>query len=123
MGGDGSGTDEQLFTYHWIDLSGCHQAKDFYLALAAVVVIGAAMVSVLATVNSLIQTLVPDNVRGRVLSWHTMSYLGLHPVGSLIIGKMAEQWSTSTALAVWVTIPLVLVLALFFAVPELRHLE
>lgn len=107
----------------FLGVLGLALSKNFYLSLAALLVIGAAMVSVLATVNSLIQTLVSDNVRGRVLSWHTMSYLGLHPVGSLIIGKMAEQWSTPTALAVWVTIPLVLVLALFFAVPELRHLE
>ncbi len=45
-------------------------------------VAGGAMVGSVATANSLIQTLVPDSIRGRVLSMHTMAFLGFTPLGS-----------------------------------------
>jgi MFS family permease len=66
------------------------------LLLAAV---GFAMVSSVATVNSLIQTNVPDAIRGRVLSMHTMAFLGFTPLGSLLVGALAERWDAPTALA------------------------
>ena len=62
-------------------------------------VVGGAMVSSVATVNSLIQTLVPDSIRGRVLSMHTMAFLGFTPLGSLLVGALAERWGPATALA------------------------
>jgi len=62
-------------------------------------VVGAAMVNSVATVNSLIQTIVPDSIRGRVLSMHTMAFLGFTPLGSLLVGTLAETWGTPTALA------------------------
>ncbi len=66
------------------------------LLMAAV---GFSMVSSVATVNSLIQTQVPDALRGRVLSMHTMAFLGFTPLGSLLIGALAERWDAPTALA------------------------
>jgi MFS family permease len=60
---------------------------------------GGAMVSCVATVNSLIQTQVPDHLRGRVLSMHTMAFLGFTPLGSLVVGTLAEWWDAPTALA------------------------
>jgi len=66
------------------------------LLMAAV---GFSMVSSVATVNSLIQTIVPDAIRGRVLSMHTMAFLGFTPLGSLLVGALAERWDAPTALA------------------------
>jgi len=57
------------------------------------------MVSSFFTVNSLIQTIVPDAIRGRVLSMHTMAFLGFTPLGSLLVGALAERWDAPTALA------------------------
>ena len=98
-------------------------SRNFYLSLGALLVLGGAMITANATVNSLIQTLVPDAMRGRVLSWHTMSYLGLHPVGALVIGQLAERWGTPAALAASAAIPLSILTVLFLAVPALRRLE
>jgi len=66
------------------------------LLMAAV---GFSMVSSVATVNSLIQTIVPDAIRGRVLSMHTMAFLGFTPLGSLLVGALAERWDAPIALA------------------------
>lgn len=95
----------------------------FYLSLAALAVIGGAMVCAVATINSLLQTLVPDAVRGRVLGWHSMAYLGFSPIGSLLVGLLADTWGTPAALALSAAGPLVLTLVLLLALPWLRHLQ
>ncbi|MFQ5663278.1 MAG: MFS transporter [Terriglobia bacterium] len=102
----------------WLALS-----RNFYLSLLALFVLGGAMVAVVATVNSLIQTLVPDSVRGRVLSWHTMAYFGFSPLGSLLVGTLADTWGTPAALALSAAGPLVVTAVLFLAVPWVRHLH
>lgn len=98
-------------------------SKTFLLSMVALVVAGGAMVCAVATINSLIQTLVPDAVRGRVLSWHTMAYFGFSPLGSLLVGSLAHVWGTPAALAISVAGPLVLSAVLVMAVPWLRHLQ
>ena len=98
-------------------------SRNFHLTLLALVVTGAAVVCSVATVNSLIQTLVPDNVRGRVLSWHTMAYFGFAPLGSLLVGWLADTWGTPAALALAAAGPLVVTAGLLVGVPWLRRLQ
>jgi len=76
-----------------------------------------------ATVNSLIQTLVPDAIRGRVLSMHTMAFLGFTPLGSLLVGAIAERWTTPMALALSSGFALVLTGVVAFAAPSVRRLK
>lgn len=98
-------------------------SRDFYLSLLALVLAGGAMVCSVATINSLIQTLVPDEVRGRVLSWHTMAYFGGSPVGSLLVGVMAHSLGTPAALAIAAAGPLLVAVGLLVGVRWLRHLQ
>ena len=86
-------------------------------------VVGGAMVSSVATVNSLIQTLVPDSIRGRVLSMHTMAFLGFTPLGSLLVGALAERWGTPTALALSSGVALLLTAIIAFLAPSVRRLQ
>jgi MFS family permease len=86
-------------------------------------VVGGTMVNAVATVNSLIQTLVPDAIRGRVLSMHTMAFFGFTPLGSLLVGTLAERFGPPAALAVSSSIALVLVAIIAVSVPELRKLK
>jgi MFS family permease len=53
----------------------------------------------LNTSNTLLQSLVPDHMRGRVLSFYTMSFLGMAPVGSLLLGSAADVFDVSTVFA------------------------
>jgi MFS family permease len=41
--------------------------------------------------NVLVQTQVPDELRGRVMSIYTLAFFGLMPFGSFIAGRLAEQ--------------------------------
>ncbi len=85
--------------------------------------VGAAMVNSVATVNSLIQTLVPDTIRGRVLSMHTMAYLGFTPLGSLLVGVLAERWGAPAALGLSSGFALVVTTLIAFAAPGVRRLH
>ncbi len=100
----------------------CLSRKPLLSALLLAVV-GGAMVSSVATVNSLIQTLVPDSIRGRVLSMHTMAYLGFTPLGSLLVGALAEHWGTPAALACSSGFALVVTVVIALAVPAVRRLQ
>lgn len=93
------------------------------LSALLLAMVGGAMVSSVATINSLIQTLVPDSIRGRVLSMHTMSYFGFTPLGSLLVGVLAEHWGTPTALALSSGFALLLTAVIVFAAPSVRRLQ
>lgn len=61
-----------------------------YLALAFTTITGMGMMSQTAATNTFLQTHVADHMRGRVISYFIMSYQGIIPIGSLLIGIMAS---------------------------------
>jgi MFS family permease len=48
------------------------------------------MMQGMAGSNTVIQTLVPEDKRGRVMSYYTMAFMGMAPFGSLLAGTMAN---------------------------------
>ncbi len=63
---------------------------NLWITLPALFVIGTATLTFLGTSNTLIQTLSPDEVRGRAISVYTMVALGIVPGGALIIGALGS---------------------------------
>lgn len=61
------------------------------LALFFLVLTGLGMIMQLALSNTLIQTLVDNDKRGRVMSLFTVSFLGMAPFGSMLAGSVAER--------------------------------
>lgn len=98
-------------------------SRNFWLSLAALTLAGGAMVCAVGTINSLLQTLVPDKVRGRVLGWHSMAYLGFSPVGSLLVGTLADRLGTPAALAVSAAGPLLVAVAMLLTLRWLWRLQ
>ena len=45
----------------------------------------------LAATNTIVQTVVPEHLRGRVMAFYTMAFLGTAPIGSLIAGCVAQR--------------------------------
>jgi len=68
-------------------------SKNMYLSIALLVPIGYSMVHQMALSNTLLQVSVPDEIRGRIMGFYTMAFLGLAPVGSLIAGSLAHKIS------------------------------
>jgi len=54
-------------------------------------VVGFSIMQALAAANTIIQTLVPEDKRGRVMSYYTTSLFGTTPFGSLLIGALATR--------------------------------
>ena len=61
------------------------------VSLAALVLAGFTMMMQFTATNTLIQAMVPDQLRGRVMSIYTMMFLGMMPIGSLFAGTIAEH--------------------------------
>ena len=61
-----------------------------YLAFPIVMVLGASVILVIAGANTLVQTQLHDDYRGRVMAIFSMSFLGIAPLGSLAVGSVAQ---------------------------------
>ncbi len=69
------------------------------LTVLCLFVAGWSLVSFLANANSIVQLSVDDHIRGRVMSVFSLFFLGMVPVGSLIIGTLADYIGTPVTLA------------------------
>lgn len=65
-------------------------SRIFWLSAFFLVPVGYCMMVQLASANTLIQTMVPDRLRGRVMAVYSMLFLGMAPFGSLLGGALAK---------------------------------
>ncbi len=71
-------------------LVGLGLSTSAWLSVLAMPVIGFGMVVQMAASNTVLQTLVEDRLRGRVMSLYSMAFMGMVPLGSLLSGMMAR---------------------------------
>jgi len=64
----------------------------FWLSMITVFIAGMGMMQGMAASNTVIQTIVTDDKRGRVMSYYTMAFMGMAPFGSLLAGTMAHKF-------------------------------
>jgi MFS family permease len=64
-------------------------SRNYWLSLALMGVTGFGMLQFTAVCNTLIQTIVEEDKRGRVMSFYMMAYMGASPCGSLLAGSLA----------------------------------
>ncbi|MEJ2718558.1 MAG: MFS transporter [Deltaproteobacteria bacterium] len=64
-------------------------SRSFFLSLLLAAAVGFGQMAQLATSNTLLQTMVDDDRRGRVMSFYTVAFLGMAPLGSLLAGSLA----------------------------------
>lgn len=67
--------------------------REILPALVLLVFIGWGTVTQLVMMNTLIQTQVPDSLRGRVFSVYFWALQGVAPFGSIVIGWVAQTWN------------------------------
>ena len=66
-------------------------SRTVWLSLVLLPVVGAGMMITMAATNTIIQTIVREELRGRVMAFYTMAFLGTAPIGSLIAGVAADR--------------------------------
>ena len=62
------------------------------LSAVMLVPVGFAMMIEMGSSNTLIQSMVPDHLRGRVMSVYSMMFMGMAPIGSLLAGAAADRF-------------------------------
>jgi MFS family permease len=72
-------------------------SHSIYLSLTALVGVGWGLITQTATINNLLQKDTPDELRGRVMGFYTLMFLGMVPVGSFLAGLLAEWFGVPTA--------------------------
>jgi len=74
-----------------VGLTASSFSHSLWLSLLVLPVVGAGMMITMAATNTIIQTVVQEELRGRVMAFYAMAFLGTAPIGSLIAGVAADQ--------------------------------
>jgi len=72
----------------------------YWASLLILIFCGLAMMMQFTSTNTLLQAMVPDQLRGRVMSIYTMMFLGMAPLGSLVAGKLADHIGAPVTVAI-----------------------
>ena len=63
----------------------------YVLSVLLLVPVGFAMMTQMASSNTLIQSMVPDRLRGRTMAVYSMMFMGMAPIGALLSGALADH--------------------------------
>ena len=90
------------------------------LSLLVYLAAGAAFILVQNLANALLQTMVPDHLRGRVMGVFMLTFFGSMPLGSLLIGFTADWLGPQPAVALNSLLLLAVAAAVYVRAPQLR---
>ena len=96
-------------------------SRSFVPALGLLALAGCAMIVNNALTNTMLQTLVPDALRGRVMGFYSFVFVGLSPLGAFLMGAFAEHAGTPVAVGTGGLVCALAVVTAAWRVPELRR--
>jgi MFS family permease len=82
-------------------------SPNFYISLAFTLLIGYGLMRQLAAANTTIQTMIPDEYRGRIMALYSMCVVGIGPFGSLAAGAIASRFGVRPTMALGGVVSLV----------------
>jgi len=97
-------------------------ARSVLAALPLLALAGFGMMAQMASSNTVLQTLVDDDKRGRVMSLYTMAFSGTAPIGSLLIGWAAARFGAPVAIGIAGGVTVVAALLFGRQLPLLREI-
>jgi MFS family permease len=95
-------------------------ATSMWVAVALLPFVGAGFMVQMAATNTVLQTLVTDDLRGRVMAFYTMAFFGTAPLGSLLAGLAADKIGARWTIAAGGVISLAAGAWLMSRLPALR---
>jgi MFS family permease len=95
-------------------------SKTYWLSLAFMACLGFGIIVTAASVNMMLQTLVDEDKRGRIISFYAMAFLGMAPLGGLIAGSLAGQLGAPATAMIDGACCLLGTLALMRSLPAIR---
>jgi MFS family permease len=74
-------------------------SRSFWLSAVLLLPVGFCMMLQMSSSNTLIQAMVPDHLRGRVMALYSMMFMGMAPFGALLGGALADRMGASFTIA------------------------
>jgi MFS family permease len=96
-------------------------ADSLLLALPLLTIAGFGMMTQMASSNTILQTIVDDDKRGRVMSLYSMAFIGLSPLGSLFAGAVAARIGAPDTIAIGGVAAMAAALVFGSRLPRLRR--
>jgi MFS family permease len=96
-------------------------SRSFWLSAALLLPVGFSVMVEMASSNTLIQSLVPDSLRGRVMAVYSMMFMGMAPLGSLLAGVLAHRLGAPATVAIGGVVCIAGALVFGSRLPTLRH--
>ena len=115
---------------HWIAFSAAgfgvslilfSLSRSFWLSAALLVPVGFSVMIEMAASNTLIQSLIPDELRGRVMAAYSMMFIGMAPFGSLLAGALAQHLGAPATVTLGGIVCIVGAAVFGLHLPALRH--
>jgi len=95
-------------------------STNFILSLFLLLITGFGMLMQMTSSNTILQTIVDDDKRGRVMSFYTMAFMGTAPFGSLLAGALASKVGAPNTLLIGGTACILGALLFFRKLPEIQ---
>ena len=92
----------------------------YWFSLAFMACLGFGIIVTAASVNMMLQTIVEEDKRGRIISFYAMAFLGMAPLGGLIAGSLASKVGAPVTAMIDGTCCLLGALALMRGLPAIR---
>jgi MFS family permease len=104
-----------------LGMAGLAFSHTLWISLLVLLVTGFAMVAQMAASNAVLQTIVEENKRGRVMSFYTMAFFGMGPLGSLLSGCLASTLGTAATFLIFGIVSVAGSLVFASLLPSLRR--
>jgi len=95
-------------------------SRSLLLSMVLIVPLSFALMRHMAGTNTLLQSMVPDTMRGRVMSFYSMMLVGMAPFGSLAAGAMAERIGAHATVMFFGAVGATAAIAAMLALPKVR---
>jgi MFS family permease len=96
-------------------------SKNFWLSAGLLVPAGAGMMVQSAATNTLLQQVTPDHLRGRIISFFSLFFVGIFPIGGLLLGWIAGAAGSPTAMLLGGGVCAIGALMLILRLPQFRE--
>jgi MFS family permease len=95
-------------------------SRNLWLSAALLVPVGFSIMLQMGASNTLVQSMVPDELRGRVMSVYSMMFMGMAPFGSLLAGAVADRIGAPATVAWGGVISVIAAAAFWMRLPRIR---
>jgi MFS family permease len=95
-------------------------SRHFWFSAVLLLPVGFCMMLQMSSSNTLIQAMVPDELRGRVMALYTMMFMGMAPFGSLFAGALAHRLGAPLTVSIGAVACMGAAVLFFFHLPKIR---